>query len=86
MMTPTKPDSNDAILFPEKDAKRLFILYYLQGQNPHPQFFLFSHPSPDIRIVVERIKRHCQLMNMRFVNVRPAIVDLDQAETKQYGE
>ena len=75
---------NDAILLKE-NGKVPYILFYRQGNNPHPQFFMFYHHSHEIRKVVERIKKHCELMNLRFVNVRPFIVDLDEAEAKQFG-
>jgi hypothetical protein len=97
-MTNATP-SNDAILFSasqqtqqqeqqaskSKDIKIPYILFYRQGNNPNPQFFMFYHHSHEIRKVVERIKKHCELMNLRFVNVRPFIVDLDEAEVKQFG-
>jgi hypothetical protein len=75
---------NDAVLFKES-SKVPYILFYRQGNNPNPQFFMFYHHSREIRKVVERIKKHCELMNLRFVNVRPFIVDLDEAEMKQFG-
>jgi hypothetical protein len=62
-----------------------YILYYRQGNNPYPQFFVFNFPSTQIREVVERAKRHCELMQLRFVNVRPFVVDLDEVETKAFG-
>jgi hypothetical protein len=63
-----------------------YLLYYRQGNNPYPQFFMFYHASPDIRKVVERIKSHCEKMNLRFIHVRPFIVDLDEAEEKVFGK
>ncbi len=63
-----------------------YILFYRQGSNPHPQFFMFYHESGEIRKVVDRIKKHCELMNLRFVNVRPFVVDLDESENKQLGQ
>ena len=87
MATPTplfEKSSNDAVLFKES-SKVPYILFYRQGNNPNPQFFMFYHHSHEIRKVVERIKKHCELMNLRFVNVRPFIVDLDEAEAKQFG-
>jgi hypothetical protein len=75
--------SDNAKLFSEKQVP--YILYYRQGNNPHPQFFMFYHESHDIRKVVDRIKKHCELMNLRFVNVRPFIVDLNEAEAKIVG-
>ena len=66
-------------------VKLPYMLYYRQGNNPFPQFFVFHHESQDIRRVVERAKKHCELMNLRFVNVKPFVVDLDEAETKAFG-
>lgn len=63
-----------------------YLLFYRQGSNPHPQFFLFYHESHEIRKVVDRIKKHCEMMNLRFVNVRPFVVDLDEAESKAFGQ
>ena len=94
-----QPLLNDAILFSasqqtqqqaqqaskSNNIKIPYILFYRQGNNPNPQFFMFYHHSREIRKVVERIKKHCELMNLRFVNVRPFIVDLDEAEAKQFG-
>lgn len=78
--------TNDAVLFSAQKSPGIpYVLFYRQGSNPHPQFFIFFHPSSEIRKVVDRIKKHCELMNLRFVNVRPAIVDLDESEAKQYG-
>ena len=80
----TDKTTNDAVLFKEPTGIP-YILFYRQGSNPHPQFFFFFHPSDKIRDVVDRIKKHCEMMNLRFVNVRPAIVDLAEAEARAYG-
>ena len=94
-----QPLLNDAVLFSASQQEQQkaqqagkpnnqkipYILFYRQGNNPNPQFFMFYHHSHEIRKVVERIKKHCELMNLRFVNVRPFIVDLDEAEAKQFG-
>ncbi len=77
--------TNDAVLFPKHTEGIPYVLFYRQGSNPHPQFFLFYHKSANIREVVDRIKKHCEMMNLRFVNVRPAIVDLDEAEARIFG-
>jgi hypothetical protein len=84
--------SNDAILFKDEIAdtglvpvSKPYILYYRTGNNPHPQFFIFFHSSPDFRKVVERIKRHCELMNLLFITTRPMIVNLDEAEIRAFG-
>ncbi len=62
-----------------------YLLFYRQGANPYPQFFLFHHPSHELSKVVERIKKHCELMNLRFVRVQPFLVDLDESEARQFG-
>lgn len=59
-----------------------YTLYYRQGQNPHAQFLFFYFSSSDIRKVVDRIKRHCEVMNYRFVSVRPSFVDIDADEKR----
>jgi hypothetical protein len=66
---------------PPSPAQRyLFQLYYRQGSNPHPNFVFFYHNSKDMKSVTERSKRHCEVMNYRFVYVKAAIVDLDAVE------
>lgn len=60
--------------------KVLYTLYYRQGSNPHPQFTSFFMSSVDMQQVTQRAKRHCEVMNYRFVYVRPAIIDLDKEE------
>jgi len=60
--------------------RNLYVLFYRQGQNPHPQELHFYYGSFDMRVVVERVKRHCECMNYRFVNVRPFFTDLDKEE------
>ncbi len=65
---------------PERKGETLYILYYRQGSNPHPQFLFFYHPSSDMKIIAERAKKHCDFMSFRFVYVRPAIVNLEASE------
>lgn len=60
--------------------KILYMLFYRSGNNPYPQFTFFFHGSKDMKMISERAKRHCDAMSYRFVYVRPAIIDLDQAE------
>ncbi len=58
----------------------LYMLYFRQGNNPHPQMVFFHHQSKDMKVITERAKRHCEVMNYRFTYVRPAIIDLDREE------
>ena len=66
--------------------KIAYLLFYRQGSNPNPQFFCFYHPSDNMRVVVDRIKKHCELMNLRFVNVRKFVIDLNEAEAKAFPD
>lgn len=61
----------------------LYTLHYRKSDNPHAMFLFFWAPTRDMKVVVERIKRHCEAMNYRFVHVQPAIVDIDKAEKNQ---
>jgi hypothetical protein len=63
-----------------------YVLYFREGRNPHPQFLTFDHPSTDMKVVVERVKRYCDTMGMRFVSVSPFLVDLDKEEIRRRGE
>lgn len=58
----------------------LYTLYYREGRNPNPQFVSFYLQTKDMRIVAERAKRHCEVMNYRFVYVKATIIDLDKEE------
>lgn len=90
MSTQTSTDAavdtiNNLISAPASAAKIPYVLYYRQGNNPYPQFFVFFHGSKDLRKVVDRSKRHCELMNYRFVSVKPLIVDFAEAEARQFN-
>ena len=69
----THKDSNGS-------EKILYQLYYRQGNNPHPQTVMFYFGGTDMKAVVDRSKRFCEVLNYRFVHVRAAIVDLDREE------
>ncbi len=78
--------SNELITSSEAAAiKTTYILYYRQGNNPYPQFLAFDHVSKNMQTVVDRVKRHCEIMNLRFINVRPFWVNLDEAESRALG-
>ena len=57
-----------------------YTLYYRQGNNPHPQQLTFMLNSPKLQDAVRRAQRHCEVMNYRFVSVKPTVVDLDREE------
>lgn len=80
--------TTQSALLPTKDplagftpaSQTPYLLYYRQGNNPHAQFFVFYHASKDMKTITARVKRHCEVMNYRFVYVRPLVVDLDREE------
>ena len=57
-----------------------YILYYRKTSSPHPEFLTFFMKTTNMRKVMERARRHCEVMNYRFVQVTPFVVDLDKAE------
>ena len=57
-----------------------YILYYRKTSSPHPEFISFFMKTTNMRKVMERARRHCEVMNYRFVQVAPFVVDLDKAE------
>lgn len=59
----------------------MYVLYYREGQNPHPQTKYFNLKG-EFRQVIARVKRHCELMHMRFINVRPFLSNLDDDERR----
>ena len=60
--------------------KILYMLYFRQGRNPHPQFSLFYHQSKDPKVAMQRAQRHCEVQGFKFVSVQPAIVDMDKQD------
>lgn len=78
--------TTSTLLIPEKpvtDAslKTLWVLYYRQGQNPHSQAKYFELPNDmPLQQVVARAKRHCEIMNLRFTNIRPFLSDISKEE------
>ena len=69
-----------------KDSKKsMFALYFRTGNNPHAQFRFFFAEG-EFRSIIERCKKHCELMNYRFVTCCPAIIDFDTEEKRQLGQ
>jgi hypothetical protein len=86
-MIETESKIENQIMSPQNLASKLYILYYREGNNPHSQFFLFyQNEDHSLRQVIERIKKHCDRMGLRFVSCRTAIVDLDLAEKLKGSE
>jgi len=65
----------------DPNVSTMYVLYYREGQNPHPQMKYFELKG-EFRQVISRVKRHCELMNMRFINVRPFLSNLEDDERR----
>jgi hypothetical protein len=72
-MSDTKPG------IPIPNAKSLYVLYYRQGANPSymQKWFEFSG---NLTEAINRGRKHCEIMNMRFLSVRPFLSDLETEE------
>ena len=60
-----------------KEKQGMFLLYFRQGQHPHPLFTFFFDSGP-FNSIVSRAKDFCETMNYRFVTVRPAITNFEE--------
>jgi hypothetical protein len=56
---------------------RVFKLYYTRGTNQEDKLFYFDG---GLRDAIQEGRRHCSIMNFRFVAVRPGLVDLRHQE------
>jgi len=62
-----------------------FTLFFRVGANPYPQSVNFNF-SGTFRDAIVRAQKHCEIMNYRFVSVRPAIIDMDEVEKHHLGD
>lgn len=61
-----------------EQERRLFIGTYKNGtRRPDEKTFALTG---NLRDAIERFKVHCERMNLHFIHVRPAVVDLDYQE------
>jgi hypothetical protein len=65
-----------------RDIRNLYTLYYLRGGAHQTYSKMFFHSGP-FKACIERGKRHCELMNLRFISVKPFISDLTLDEKVQ---
>lgn len=77
-MTPTETKTPPSKNGSPKDGAIVWTLYYIRG-GPHTQTTHFML-NGDLRAAYARAKRHCEVMNYRFVRVEPFLIDLDSAE------
>jgi hypothetical protein len=60
------------------DPSKIYTLFYRHGMNPQCQKG-FVHEG-DIKSAVQRAQRHCEVMNYRYIFVRPFVSDIDEEE------
>lgn len=82
-VAPTKSDAQ-ALIAPQ-EKKNLYTLFYRSGSNPHPQVKNFFCEGT-IREVIDRAKKHCEIIACRFVRVQPFISNLNADERLHRGE
>jgi hypothetical protein len=65
--------------------RRVYLLYYHYGTVPWViKGFFFDGPMKDAII---RAREHCLRMGIRFIKIRPLVVDLEEQERrKEQGE
>lgn len=85
-MTPTKTitPSVPSVPIPNGTSDSYYTLFYRQGRNPHPMTKNFHHTG-SIRDVVERAKKHCEVLGARFVRIEPLFSNLENDERTHMG-
>lgn len=83
--TTTKEEATAALNPPKLSAlERIYRLYYRQGTEMKEKHFEFQG---NLKEATERARKHCEVMGIRFIWVRPFIVHLEhQEEMKLKGE
>ena len=71
---------------PLESGEIIYTLFYRVSNNPYPLVINFVLKTTDMKVVMERTKRHCDLMNYRFVRVQPFMTDIDKAEKRVNGD
>ena len=59
------------------NGRQIFVIYYIQGRQVQQKFFNFSGT---LKEAVERAKKHCEVMGLRWLRLDPFISDLDADE------
>ena len=82
--TPGIPSSADdsttaTLVAPIVASGTLYQLFWRQGSRPFTETKYFHHKG-DLRSAIERGKRHCEVMNIRFVMVKPFITIFEDEE------
>lgn len=63
----------------QDNGKVLYTLYYRQGMNPHPLQKNFYFEG-DLHSAIVRSRKHCELMGIKFISVRPFLSNIDEEE------
>lgn len=64
---------------PDANFSDIFVLFYRFGSNPHTQSKQFRH-SGNFQDAIARGRRHCELVNLRFIKVEKFFSDLGEEE------
>lgn len=82
--TPGMPKSEEVEVIPQgvADLRNLYTIYYLRGgaHQTHQKNFFHSGGPTEMRVIIERAKRHCEVMSYRFIKVTPFVNDLKHDE------
>lgn len=63
--------------------ERSYVLYFLhRNRYTEPKFKMFKIKGL-LRDAVARAHKHCEIMNYRFISVRPFMVNLDEQEERK---
>jgi hypothetical protein len=71
------PVKTKTAFFNEKGYPRTWTLTYRYGNQISVKNFVFDGTLPE---AMHRGRSHCEIMNLRFIIVRPLFVDLDYQE------
>lgn len=82
-MTPQKAITPSAP-FSTGNSESYYTLFYRQGRNPHPMTKNFHHIG-SLRDVVDRAKKHCEVLGARFVRIEPLFSNLENDERIHMG-
>jgi hypothetical protein len=85
-MTTTAKEIKKEVTLPD-NKERFFILHFVSlnrpsTSRPGTRVFPFKGNLIEAR---SRARNHCEIMNLRYINVFPFIVDLDDIEKRKTG-
>lgn len=69
----------------EFNLRNLYVLYYIQGGNPHHQTENFFYDG-GFKGAIARAHSYCDKTTKRFIKVTPFLTDLDHREKQITGD